>query len=149
MAPQLADFIGDWRLAREIVQADGMVAQFTGQARFTPLGAGRLRYHETGRLCLPGAAPMQAERSYLWAAEGEGAGEEGAGEEIAVFFADGRPFHRFSPGAPGATPEAAHLCPPDHYRVAYDFRHWPSWSAHWQVAGPRKAYSLTSRYCRA
>lgn len=150
MAPQLADFLGDWHLAREILQADGGHAHFTGQARFTPLAAGRLRYHEEGLLCLPGMAPMLAERSYLWAAEagegaGEGAGEEGAGEAIAVFFADGRPFHRFTP----ARLEAAHFCPPDHYRVAYDFRRWPEWSACWQVSGPRKAYCLTSRYCRA
>jgi hypothetical protein len=61
-----------------------------------------------------------------------------------VLFADGRPFHAFDPGA--ARPEAAHDCPPDLYRVRYDFSDWPDWQAAWEVRGPRKDYRMVSRY---
>ena len=132
--PALQDFLGFWRLERVIVPAQGPAARFTGQARFTPEGAA-LRYHEEGELTLPGAAPMRAERRYLWRAEGE---------EIAVFFDDGRPFHRFSPAAPAAH----HWCDPDDYRVSYDFAAWPAWSAEWRVKGPRKDYTMRSEYRR-
>jgi len=45
-----------------------------------------------------------------------------------------------------STPMAHHLCPPDEYHVAYDFVHWPDWTAYWQVAGPRKSYDMRSCY---
>lgn len=134
MQPQLSDFLGEWRLERLILPAEGPQARFSGGARFTPEGAG-LRYYETGEIVLPGAAPMRAERAYLWHAEGA---------EIVVRFADGRAFHRFTP----AQPEAAHWCDPDDYRVRYDFSAWPAWVAEWQVKGPRKDYRMISRYDR-
>lgn len=134
MAPQLGDFIGLWAVSRRIVQADGPEASFAGQARFTPQ-AGGLRYHETGVLTLAGERPMQAERVYLWQAEGA---------QIVVRFEDGRDFHRFSP----ADPQAAHWCDPDDYRVCYDFGHWPAWQAEWRVTGPRKDYVMISEYSR-
>jgi len=43
-------------------------------------------------------------------------------------------------------PAAEHDCPPDHYRVRYDFRSWPRWQADWRVRGPRKDYTLGSAY---
>ncbi len=134
MAPQLQDFLGHWRLSRQIVPAEGAPARFAGQAVFTPAGAG-LCYHETGLLHLEHGPPMQAGRRYLWHAEGG---------EIVVRFADERPFHRFCPTAP----QASHFCAPDTYRVAYDFAHWPLWLARWQVKGPRKDYEMISRYER-
>ena len=82
------------------------------------------------------AAPMQAERAYLW---------REAGAKIEVLFADGRPFHEF---APGHMDDATHYCDPDVYRVEYEFADWPEWRAVWRVAGPRKAYEMTSRYSR-
>lgn len=133
--PQLSDFRGVWMLSRRIVQSNGPEGRFTGQAVFTPEGAG-LRYHEAGQLELAGAAPLQAERAYLWQAEGA---------QIVVRFADGRAFHRFDPEAPAA----AHWCDPDDYRVRYDFALWPDWSAEWRVTGPRKDYVMISRYSRA
>ena len=62
---------------------------------------------------------------------------------IAVFFEDGRPFHWFS----DAQSAASHDCPPDLYAVSYGFGDWPeSWSARWQVSGPRKDYRMESLY---
>ena len=63
---------------------------------------------------------------------------------IAVFFADGRAFHRFVPAAD--TVEADHWCDPDTYKVRYDFSRWPVWQAEWRVTGPRKDYVMQSVY---
>lgn len=134
MRLRLSDFAGDWTIAREIEQMGAGPARFEGRARFTADGVG-LAYHEAGTLTLPGAAPMRAERAYLWR-------EEGA--EIVVLFPDGRPFHRFDPSAPAAH----HWCDPDDYRVRYDFVTWPEWRAEWRVSGPRKAYTMRSLYRR-
>lgn len=134
MAPELNDFTGDWRLTRQILPQGGAPARFEGRARFDPAPQG-LRYFESGTLVLPGQPPMQAERAYLWRAEGG---------QICVDYADGRPFHAFDP----AHPEARHWCDPDDYLVRYDFGHWPRWRARWQVRGPRKDYTLISDYGR-
>ncbi len=134
MRLRLSDFAGEWTLAREIAQPGAGLARFEGRVCFTPDGTG-LAYHETGTLTLPGAAPMRAERAYLWR-------EEGA--EIVVLFSDGRPFHRFDP----AMPAAHHWCDPDDYRVRYHFAAWPDWRAEWRVTGPRKDYVMRSRYRR-
>jgi len=129
----LADFEGRWQLSRRIEDhRAGVTGRLEGEAVFEP-GQGGLILTETGRLRYGAGAPMQAERRYLWRAEAGG---------IAVFFEDGRPFHRFSPAAP----EARHDCPPDLYRVRYDFSVWPAWRAVWHVTGPRKDYGMISTY---
>ncbi|HEY0276203.1 MAG TPA: DUF6314 family protein [Paenirhodobacter sp.] len=132
MALDLMDFEGEWGLGRRIFQASG-AGHFTGRAVLRAEAAG-LRYHEEGLLYLPGAAPMRAERDYLW---------RRAGGRIAVLFPDGRPFHDF---IPGTACEAAHWCDPDDYRVSYAFNLWPEWRAEWHVRGPRKDYRMVSRY---
>jgi len=134
MAPRLSDFAGEWRISRVIRHENAPEARFSGTAWFTP-EADALNYRETGELVLPGAVPMRAERCYTWRPEGQ---------EIAVFFEDGRPFHRFDPAAPSAH----HWCDPDDYRVVYDFAAWPAWRAEWRVRGPRKGYIMVSDYSR-
>lgn len=128
---RLAEFEGEWRLDRQIVQADGARAGFSGTARFLPVPEG-LRYAEEGELILPGQRPVRATRAYLWT------------EDLSVFFEDGRFFHR----VPAAGGLAEHWCAPDHYRVRYDFSRFPDWSATWEVKGPRKDYRMTGRYRR-
>lgn len=132
--PVLQDFQGSWRLERQITDALGPDAVLTGTARFSPDDAG-LMLHEAGRLELTGQGGFQAERRYLWRQDGAG---------IAVFFADGRDFHRFDPTLPA--PVADHWCDPDTYKVRYDFRDWPLWRAEWRVTGPRKDYVMRSLY---
>ncbi|MAX74485.1 MAG: trigger factor [Nioella sp.] len=130
---KLADFRGRWRLTRRIDDARaGVVGRLDGQALFTVEAQG-LVLTETGLLRYGDGPPMRAERRYLWRAEGRG---------IAVFFDDGRPFHWFS----GAATKATHDCPPDLYRVRYDFSDWPDWRTIWHVTGPRKAYEMVSHY---
>ena len=131
--PGLGDFAGDWRLTRRIAdRASGQCLRFSGTARFVPEGAA-LACTERGFLRLPGQRPFEAERRYRWRAE--------AGQ-IVVDHGDGRPFHALDPGLP----EALHLCPPDTYRVIYRFARWPLWSALWTVSGPRKDYTMLSRF---
>jgi hypothetical protein len=130
-----ADFLQGFRFDREIEDARaGQVVRAEGTVTFTPDAAG-LIYQESGRLHLPGRAPMQAERRYLWRFDAQG---------VAVFFEDGRPFNRFVPAGQGAGTD--HPCGADHYRVAYDFTAWPCWTATWQVTGPRKDYTSRTAY---
>lgn len=130
---RLAAFAGLWEVERRIDdRRAGRAGRFTGTARFAP-AAGGLAYVEEGELAFEGAAPMAATRAYHW--------REAAGR-ISLSFADGRPFHSFDAEAPA--PEAAHDCPPDAYRVRYDFTAWPVWTAEWRVTGPRKDYAMTT-----
>ncbi len=133
----LDDFEGRWTLSRRIDDAlSGDVLRFAGEAVFVPDEAG-LRYVETGLLHAPGRAPMKGSRVYLWRTAADG---------VDVFFENGRPFHHI---APGDAPKDHHDCPPDDYRVAYDFGGWPDWQARWRVTGPRKDYVMDSHYSRA
>lgn len=134
--PELADFIGEWRIRRRIEdRLSGQQGRFEGQAWFRPDGA-VLRYREEGRLFLASAPPMTAVRDYVW--------HDSTGR-IAVDYGDGRPFHDFDPAAPAAR----HFCDPDDYRVSYDFSRWPDWQAEWTVSGPRKDYTMLSRFARS
>ena len=133
---ELSAFAGNWRIERTVEDfRAGRTGRLTGAARFDPLPDG-LAYLETGTLSFPGTAPMQASRRYLW--------RDGGAGTIDVFFDDGRFFHRFDAEAPA--PAATHDCPPDHYRVRYDFRLWPRWEAEWRVTGPRKDYAMVTSY---
>lgn len=137
MALGLKDFAGCWRIDRLIRDARaGCTGRFTGDAVFEPEGP-TLYYRETGELRLHGAA-MAAEQKHVWRQEGN---------RICVAFSNGRPFHQFELAV--ATPRARHDCPPDLYRVIYDFGCWPEWRTEWRVSGPRKDYTLATRYRRA
>jgi Family of unknown function (DUF6314) len=133
-----ADFAGTWRIARVISdQRAGQTGRFDGQALLSPAGRECLDYVETGSLLWGEAPALTATRRYRWAFK--------AGL-VLVSFDDGRPFHSFSPTVGGAGTD--HLCGQDLYRVRYGFADWPVWTAVWQVLGPRKDYSLNSRYWR-
>ncbi len=134
----LRDFEGRWRLTRQIDDARGPDATFTGTAVFSPDSGGRgLELVEQGQLVLQGQGAFQAERRYLWQQDDAC---------VAVFFADGRDFHRFDPQ--GGQAQAAHWCDPDTYEVQYDFTGWPVWQVQWRVTGPRKDYMMRSVYTR-
>ncbi|GAA5067967.1 DUF6314 family protein [Roseibacterium beibuensis] len=129
----LADLVGRWQLSRVIEDARaGLTGHLEGRAVWRPDGDG-LRQEESGLLHYGAAAPMRAERVYLWRAEGT---------DLAVFFEDGRPFHRIGPGRAGDR----HWCDPDTYDVTYDFTDWPRWGSVWRVSGPRKDLIIRSRF---
>ena len=137
----LHDFIGTWQLARRIVEDAGRQARFEGTARFARMdgaagAAGALLLHEEGTLYLPGQDGLHATRRFTW-----WPGRDG---RVEVRFDDGRPFHVFDPNRAECTDR--HWCDPDTYVVRYDFSRWPEWSARWRVDGPRKGYTMHSRY---
>ena len=137
MTLALYDFEGDWQITRRIEDhLTGRIGHLQGRAVFTPDTAG-LAYQETGLLEFPGQPALNATQRYLWRQDGEA---------LAVFFADGRDFHRFNPNQ--SQPQASHDCPPDWYNVSYSFAGWPGWSATWSVRGPRKDYISVTDYTR-
>lgn len=129
----LQDFAGQWHLHRQIIQSSGGIFVFEGQATFRWCGA-RLNYEEIGLVTAPDGRQLPAERKYSWA--------EGLDNQVDVFFEDGRFFHSFS----RRMPQAEHLCGDDHYMVDYTFSQWPEWESCWRVTGPRKDYTMVSRY---
>ncbi|MRU14223.1 trigger factor [Roseovarius sp. A21] len=131
MTMQLADFEGEWRLERRIVQADGVEARLQGVAVFRAVPEG-LAYEEIGTLRVPGQPEMEARRAYLW------------GPDLSVWFDDGRFFHR----VPAEGGETGHWCDPDQYDGRYEFEEWPVWRVTWDVRGPRKDYRMESEYRR-
>lgn len=133
----LQAFAGRWTLHRTITdRRGGPDGRFDGVAELRPDAEGLL-YEETGQLHLGQAAPFHATRRYLWRADAGG---------VLVSFEDGRPFHRIALGR--AQARDSHDCPPDIYRVSYDFSRWPHWLACWDVTGPRKDYRMVSDYGR-
>jgi hypothetical protein len=133
---RLAAFEGDWTVERIIEDVrSGRTGRLDGSVRFAPDAAG-LVCEERGLLALGDAAPVAAYRRYLWRDAGANA--------IEVRFEDGRFFHRFY--ADEDRPAAIHDCPPDQYRVRYDFARWPCWTAEWRVRGPRKDYAMVTTY---
>lgn len=130
----LFSFVGSWDLTREIRHEDGRVNHMTGTCTFTRSGP-RLLQDEWGWLETE-EGRFQASRRYIW---------KEAERALDVFFADMRPFHSIPLSVP--RPQATHVCPPDTYRVAYEFADWPVWHATWSVSGPCKAYVMESRFC--
>ena len=127
-AARLDGLQGRWLVLRALRHADGTRATFRGEARWD---GGTCE--ESGELRL-GAAAMPARRATRWAAEGG---------RLLVRFEDGRPFH-------AVAGEAEHRCPPDLYRIGYDFALWPAaFACRWTVRGPRKDYRALTRYRRA
>lgn len=128
---------GRWRLTRLIVHEDGTEHRFDGTARFRRSGK-RLIEDEDGVLRgLPDATEMKATRRYVWTQDKS---------RIEVLFDNMRPFHTIPTGV--ARPETTYLCPPDRYRVSYDFSSQRHWTSVWRVEGPKKSYVMTSEFRR-
>ena len=131
----LDDLRGTWRLSREIDDLRaGLTGRLTGEAGWRADGMGLIQ-EERGLLRLGDAPPMQAERRYLWRADGVA---------LAVFFEDGRPFHSLAPGRLCDR----HECPPDTYDVTYRLHGSGAFSTEWRVTGPRKDLVIRSDYTR-
>ena len=139
----LDDFAGRWTLTRKIIQRNGDVFTFSGEAEFSSLEGSvqkeksGLAYYEKGEVTAPNESVMLAERRYFWQQPQTGLFE--------VLFDDKRYFHSFS----ATNPNAEHLCGDDNYVVRYDFTAWPVWRSTWQVIGPRKDYTMVSEYSPA
>jgi hypothetical protein len=124
--------LGTWVLRREIEDRRGADSgHLEGTLELAEDGE-RVRWEETLVWRRDGVA-VDVRRG-LWL-------EQHAGQ-WQVLFEDGRPFHRWSPGA-----EVVHDCAPDTYRgtvTATD----DGWRVVWQVSGPAKDYTMVSDLTR-
>lgn len=134
------DLLGRWCLRRTIDDrlADE-TSRVTGTAVLSATGDGAVRWHEEGLLRRPGLAPTEVTRTLLVVPPEPG--PDAAPWPWLVTFADGRPFHPWTPGV-----HVDHPCPPDHYRgrVALDLP--AGWSVTWEVRGPAKRYTMSTTY---
>ena len=135
-AMRLAAFAGAWEIDRRIEDLrGGRLGRFAGRARFAPADDG-LDYREEGTLVFDGSPPMTATRALP-----SGATAAAASSRSASRTAGSSSLLRRR-----ARARAEHDCPPDSYRVRYDFARWPRWRAEWRVRGPRKDYALLSAF---
>ncbi len=126
---------GRWSVRRTILHADGTENTFEGVTSFQRSGH-RLIQDEDGYLSMrPDQEPLRATRRYVW---------EKDGNRLECAFDDNRPFHTVPLGVD--RPETTYLCPPDRYRVSYDFSEMPCWRSVWNVEGPKKEYVMTTDY---
>jgi hypothetical protein len=133
-----AYFLGVWRLERILV--DGRIGQggsMEGTALFSPSGAARLLYSESGILRF-GEHEGPAEQSYLYDFPEPGRAE--------IARHDGRPFHALDLTRGRAA--VTHACGDDLYRGVYGASDPGEWWVEWQVSGPRKDQRITTRYRR-
>lgn len=135
MLPTPLDLLGRWRLERSIEDRyAGARLRVAGSAVLERTDDGRVRWHEDGLLERPGAEPTPVFRT-LFAVPAPGR------DGWAVTFEDGRPFHAWTPGAP-----VDHPCAADHYRGVVDVEEPDRWRVTWEVQGPTKDHTITSRY---
>lgn len=139
MSDLLASLAGMWLLSRSIDDGSSMA----GTATITPRGAGQFDYHERGQLRPPDGRTLDAERRYIFAEEAD---------DFAVFFAENPPrlFHRIAlhHEGPNLVGAATHLCAADRYDSRYAFHPDGSFVTEHRVHGPRKRYTIVTRYAR-
>ena len=130
---------GTWLLARSIDDGSSMA----GTATFAACASGRLDYREQGRFRLPDGRTLHSERRYLFEETDDG---------FAVLFAETPPrlFHRITleRAGPSLAGAARHLCADDRYDSRYEFRLDGSFTIEHRVRGPRKHYTIRTRYRR-
>lgn len=166
----LDDFAGRWTLSRKIIQRNGDVFTFSGQAEFSWLedkeevgkdnvGTGYIGENNIGKEGKDKGKAYKGNLALAYYEKGEVIAPNGSvmpAERryfwqqpqtglFEVLFDDERYFHTFS----ASNPNAEHLCGDDNYVVRYDFTAWPVWRSTWQVKGPRKDYTMVSEYSPA
>lgn len=138
----LESLAGRWSLQRVVEGQDTNRGSMQGIATFRRLESGFMAYREEGRLLLSGGDAFDAFRDYLYDRIPGG---------FAVFFSETPPrlFHEIrlrDAGADTLTGEAEHLCGQDHYTTRYLFQPDGSFVVRHDVRGPRKDYTMTTRY---
>ncbi len=130
----VARLLGVWAYEREIDdRLNGRHGQVTGEMIFTAEDE-RIRWAETGILSWGEARTPVTRTLYLI---------ERAGGWI-VTFADGRYFHDWRPGI-----AVQHPCGADHYAGLIDVASDPgALMITWDVTGPAKDYTITTRLTR-
>lgn len=140
----LSTLTGLWSIDRTIDPG----GQFSGTACFTPMPEERLRYAETGTLCLQNGTKLEVRNGYIYALR------DGA---IDVTFAEGPSAGAhfidivFPPALDGAWPLQSvdrHLCRLDQYDAIFRLENPDRYTMTYVVCGPRKGYISHSVYTR-
>jgi hypothetical protein len=135
----LAARVGSWFLSRSIDNGASMV----GTAIIAARGNGQFDYHEQGQLRLPDNRMIEGERRYIFEEETGG---------FMVLFAESPPrlFHRITLSSVGLSlvGSAIHFCAEDRYDSRYEFRGDGSFVVEHAIRGPRKRYTINTRYSR-
>ena len=129
---------GKWVMSRTVSSGETV----RGELVFDPSGDGRYRAIEHGELQLADGNRINANRTWIW---------EQDGSVLSIFFDENpvRLYHRFAPimedgiwcGA------ALHHCSPDNYEGRYRFL--PNViEIDQKITGPKKDYSISTRYSR-
>ena len=125
--------VGTWVVRRRLVdRRAGVFAAMDGDLELTRQPDG-VDWVETGVLHWLGQ-DIEVSRRYLLRETDDG---------WWVRFADGRPFHPWTPGAP-----VAHPCGPDLYRGLVTVDGPERWRMLWDVTGPRKDQRIVTRFTR-
>ncbi len=133
--------LGQWRLQRYVEDRLGPARTVVGTLSLEADGTDRIRWREVGTMSwVDGETEVSRELTLV--REPDGAG-------WTVHFADGRVFHPWRPGR-----QVHHPCGSDDYRglVEVDPRDVhgapTGWSVRWDVTGPAKDYTMTTRLSR-
>lgn len=128
---------GTWRLERRVDRQ----ARMTGTAVITWREDGHLSYLESGRLRLDDGQEFDSQRQYLF---------ERCPAGFTVLFPEQppRPFHRIILYEANGVLHggAIHVCGNDRYESRYEFLSEGSFVIRHAVIGPRKDYTMTTRY---
>lgn len=141
---QLRWFAGNWTFERELTEGaashrvDG-IATFTETDRHIPESLYSLDFRESGELRLDGSEQsLPVERRLVHHATAAG---------IDVRFAHGGRYVTLD--LAGGSCVAEHPCNADTYLITVSLDDPDTWTEHWQVTGPTKDYTATTRYRRA
>jgi len=132
--------IGGWRFERTVTDGNAM----SGTARFEPESDGTLRYREEGLLTLRDRTgpPLHFSRGYFY---------RFAGAALTILFDEPTPrlFEEIALSGDAANWQGTgfHPCGHDRYRSRYALDHDGFHTVH-HVQGPRKSYSIETRYTR-
>lgn len=141
---QLRWFAGSWTFERELTEGAarhrvGGIATFTETDRRIPDSLYSLDFLESGELRLDGSEQsLPVERRLVHHATAAG---------IDVRFAHGG--HYVTLDLAGGSCVAEHPCKADTYLITVSLDDPDTWTEHWQVTGPTKDYTATTRYRRA
>lgn len=141
---QLRWFAGGWTFERELTEGAarhrvGGIATFTETDRRIPESLYSLDFLESGELRLDGSEQsLSVERRLVHHATEAG---------IDVRFAHGGRYVTLD--LAGGSCVAQHPCKADTYLITVYFDDPDTWTEHWQVTGPTKDYTATTRYRRA
>ncbi|HYB09733.1 MAG TPA: DUF6314 family protein [Alphaproteobacteria bacterium] len=129
---------GAWRIVRRIGDRRlGIVGRLEGCATFAPTARG-FCYDESGTLQF-GAYRGSVTQRYLFDIEDSAPAAK-------ICLADGRPFYVLD--LRSGVANVAHDCGADRYRGRYRTFCADDWTLTWRVDGPRKRYSIATRYSR-